>query len=184
MEQKILIIDIETSGFNYIKDVIFEIGLVELSLTSGEITILFDSLVREPHLSAKHRDAWIFQNSDMTVEAVREAPTMEEIRPIVQSIFYRYDGMTAFNRNFDFGFMRNRNFKLPKELPCPMLVSTDIIKLPNKNGYLGYKWPSAQEAWDYYFPDFPYVEKHRGADDARIEAMIVAKMYQLGQFVI
>jgi len=158
-------------------DVIFEIGIVELGLDDGNITTLFDSLIREPHLSAKHREAWIFSNSDMTPEMVRNAPKIEDVRPEAQRIFDGYEGMTAFNRNFDFGFLLHRNFKLPKPLPCPMLLSTNILKLPNKNGYPGYKWPSAQEAWNYYFPDFPYQEKHRGADDARIEAMIVYQMF-------
>lgn len=181
---KILIVDIETSGFSYQKDVIFEIGVVELDLSNGNITTLFDSLIREPHLSARHREAWIFSNSDMTAEMVRNAPKIEDVRSEAQRIFDGYEGMTAFNRNFDFGFLLNRNFKLPKPLPCPMLLSTDIIKLPNKNGYPGFKWPSAQEAWDYYFPNTPYQEKHRGADDATIEAKIIYKMYELGIFKI
>jgi DNA polymerase III epsilon subunit-like protein len=181
---KILIVDIETSGFSYQKDVIFEIGIVSLCLESGQIETLFDSCLREPHLSARHRDAWIFSNSDLTPDMIRTAPTMEDIRPKVQAIFDAYSGMTAFNRQFDFGFLRSRNFTTPKELPCPMILSTDILKLPPKKGYPGYKWPSAQEAWDYYFPDSPYKEKHRGADDARIEAGIVYEMYKRGEYQI
>lgn len=183
---KMLIVDLETSGFSYIKDVIFEIGIVSLDLSDGNITTLFDSCIREPHLSAKHRESWIFSNSDLTPDQVRSAPTMEEVRPQVQAIFsdQTYAGMTAFNRNFDFGFLRNRNFIMPKELPCPMILSTDVLKLPSKNGHSGYKWPSAQEAWDYYFPDNPYQEKHRGADDARIEAGIIYEMYKRNLFTI
>jgi DNA polymerase III epsilon subunit-like protein len=183
-QNKILIVDLETSGLSYIKDVIFEAGIVCLDLTSGHIETLFDSCIREPHLSSKHRDSWIFSNSDLTPEAIRSAPTLAEVRPTIQAIFDQYEGMTAFNSKFDFGFLRNRNFTLPKELPCPMILSTEILKLPPKNGYPGYKWPSAQEAWDYYFPDSPYKEKHRGADDARIESAIVYEMYKRGQYPI
>jgi DNA polymerase III epsilon subunit-like protein len=181
---KILVVDIETSGFSYQKDVIFEIGIVSLDLSSGEITTLFDSCGREPHLSARHRDSWIFSNSDLTPDMVRSAPTMEEIRPKVQSIFSAHSGMSAFNSKFDFGFLRNRNFVLPKELPCPMILSTEILKLPPKNGYPGFKYPSAQEAWDYYFPDSPYTEKHRGASDSIMESKIIYEMYRLGIFKV
>ena len=181
---KILVVDIETSGFSFKDDVIFEIGIVELNLADGEIQIIFDSVVKEPHLSAKHRDAWIFQNSDLTQDMVRNAPLMENVRTEIQGIFDFYNGMTAYNRKFDFGFLRNRNFSLPMELPCPMILLTDVMKLPSKNGYPGFKYPSAQEAWDYLFPESPYQEKHRGADDARIEAMIVYEMYRKGLFVI
>jgi DNA polymerase III epsilon subunit-like protein len=181
---KILVVDIESSGFSYIKDVILEIGIVSLCLKTGAIETLFDSCVREPHLSARHRNSWIFSNSDLTPDQIRSAPTMEEIRPKVQSIFSAYSGMTAFNCKFDFGFLRNRNFALPKELSCPMILSTEILKLPPKNGYPGYKWPSAQEAWDYYFPDFPYTEKHRGCADAEMEARIIYKMHTKGQYQI
>ena len=183
---KILVVDIETSGFDLVKDVIFEIGIVQLDLETGDIVKLFDEPVREPHLCGNHRDAWIFSNSDMTPEYVRNAQPLENYRNILNDIFSNegLNGMTAFNRNFDFGFLKHRKFKLPKPLPCPMLLSTDILKIKNTYGRRGYKWPSAQEAWDYYFPNEPYVEKHRGADDARIEAKIIYEMYKRGIFTI
>lgn len=185
MNKNILVIDIETSGFNHTKDVIFEIGIVSLDLESGNIKTLFDSVIREPHLSQRHRDSWIFSNSDLTPELVRDAPKVETVKDQIQEIIDSYpEGITAFNRNFDIDFLKNRGFKFLKLLPCPMLLSTDIIKLPSKNGYSDYKWPSAQEAWNFYYPETPYQEKHRGADDARIEAMIVYKMYTLGIFKI
>ena len=65
-----------------------------------------------------------------------------------------------------------------------MILSTNICKLPNKNGYSGYKWPSVEEAFQYFFPYTGYIEKHRGADDAEHEAMIVYELYKMGVFTI
>ena len=70
MEDKILVIDIETLGFREKGGSIVEVGAVSLDLETGEIQDVFNSLVREDILSARHRESseynWIFQNSDLT----------------------------------------------------------------------------------------------------------------------
>ena len=65
-----------------------------------------------------------------------------------------------------------------------MHLATELCKLPNKNGYSNYKWPSVEEAWKHFFPNVPYVEQHRGADDAKHEALIVYELYKMGVFVV
>ena len=171
--KKILILDIETTGFLG-KGSIVEIGIVELDLDTGEIKEVFESLVKEKMLTAKHRDAWIFNNSDLTVEAVRNAPGETEVFLQVQAILNKYPlGCTAFNNKFDFDFLKSRGIGI-KELPCPMILSTDICKLP---GHSGYKWPKVEEAFSHFFPDIEYTEKHRGLNDAKHEAMIVYALY-------
>ena len=179
MKNKILVLDIETTGFQNEGGLIVEIGAVEMDVQTWEINEVFSSLCREPGLTAKHRDSWIFKNSDLTVEALRQAPPFEEVAAAFQLIVNQYtNGATAFNRVFDINFLHSRGLTFPKLLPCPMLLSTDICKLPGK--FDKYKWPSVMEAYAYFFPDIPYNEKHRGADDARHEAMIVAQLIQLG----
>jgi len=44
------------------------------------------------------------------------------------------------------------------------------------------KRPSCQEAYDFFFPDKPYKEIHRGGDDSRIEALILFELIKLGKF--
>lgn len=65
-----------------------------------------------------------------------------------------------------------------------MILATDVCKLPSKNGYSSYKWPTVEEAWRHLFPSNTYNELHRGADDARHEALIVFELYQQGIFNI
>lgn len=185
---KIAVIDIETTGFLNQGGSIVEIGIVELDLKNGEIKIVYDSLCRESILTAKHKEepfGWIFRNSDLTPEMVRYARPFEEVKKEVQNVINSYPlGITAFNKRFDCDFLIDRGIEIKKELPCPMILSTSICKLPNKNGYGGYKWPKVEEAFAHFFPDIQYTELHRGADDAKHEAMIVYKLYQLGIFKI
>lgn len=185
---KILIQDIETTYFLDKGGSIIEIGIVELNLQNGEIKEIFNSLLKESILTQKHRKppfGWIFNNSDLTVEMVRNAPPAEEILPIVQTIINTYtNGCTAYNNDFDFSFLEDRGIKFPKKLPCPMKLCTPILKLKNSFHPNDYKWPSVEEAYKYFFPEIKYIEKHRGADDAKHEAEIVYKLYKMGIFKI
>ena len=182
MDNKILIIDIETTGWLTDGGSIVEIGAVELDLDTSEITEVFNSLCREKILTAKHRDAWIFHNSDLTPDMVREAPEFEKIKEPFQKIVNSYPaGATAYNRSFDISYLQDRLIAFPKLLPCPMILSTEICKLPGKYAN-SFKWPKVEEAFNYFFPDFPYNERHRAAHDALHEAMIVYKLYDIGAF--
>lgn len=179
--KKILIIDIETTGFMP-KGRIVEVGIVELNLDTGEKKILFDQVCHESGITEEEvAKSWIVEHSDLTVEAVRKSRNLVRLKPTIQLIIDSYPiGATAYNNKFDFGYLKNRGFNFPKELPCPMILSTNICKCPGKRG--GYKWPSVQEAWDFFFPNTKYIETHRGADDAFHEASIVKELYDRGVF--
>lgn len=187
MENKILILDIETTGFSHRNDCIVEIGAVELDLNNGKIKTVFDSVVSEDAFSDhEHGGAWIFKNSDLTINDVCMAPSFiyELVAERFQKVVYQYPlGATAFNNAFDFGFLEDRGIEFPVKLGCPMLISTDICKIPGMHGGHN-KWPSVEEAFSFFFPDENYVEKHRGADDAFHEAMIVYKLFQMGKFQV
>lgn len=184
---KILVLDIETTGFLKQGGSIVEIGIVDLDLDTGKIEEVFSSLLRETILTAKHRDepfGWIFKNSNLTVEEVRNAPPSKYIYDHVQKILDAYHlGCTAYNKNFDFGFLRNRGLRI-NDLPCPMILSTPICKIPNRNGRGGYKWPKVEEAYNFFFPGNNYTEQHRGPDDAKHEAQIVYALYKMGVFKV
>lgn len=180
---KILIVDIETSDFLQRGGKIVEIGIVELDLITGERNILFDELVKEPAINLGELErAWIVKNSDLKPEDVMNAESLETLRPTIQNTLDAYpEGATAFNNSFDFGFMESRGFVFPKKLACPMKLSTNVCKLPSRNGF-GYKWPKVQEAYDFFFGKTDYIEKHRGADDAFHEAQIVFELFKRGIF--
>lgn len=186
-KKEILILDIETTGFLQQGGAIVEIGIVSLDLNTGKIEEVFDSLLREDIFTRKHTEkpyGWIFDNSNLTPEDVMEALPADEVFEMVQDVLDSYPlGCTAFNKKFDFSFLQDRGLKIT-ELPCPMLLSTDVCKLLKKGHGGGYKWPKVEEAFKYFYPDVDYTEAHRGLDDARHEAMIVYALYERGIFKV
>jgi DNA polymerase-3 subunit epsilon len=180
---KILIIDIETTGF-FPEGYIVEIGMVELDTVTGEKKVIFNQLVAEENMSMHElQNSWIVNNSSLTVEEFAEkAVPLEEVKQQVQNLINAYAGVTAYNRKFDIQFLTDRGFTFPRLLPCPMLISTNICKLPKPNGWGGYKWPKVQEAYDFLFPGNTYTEEHRGADDALHEAEIVHELIKRGHY--
>ena len=179
--QKILIIDIETTGFSHTSGKIVEIGIVGLDLATGEKQILFDQVCQEYGVTLEELEAsWIVQNSSLTADEILSSKLLSDHAEEIQGILNSYEhGATAFNNVFDFGFLESRGFVFPKKLPCPMKLSTDICKIPGKYGF---KWPKVEEAHKHFFGDIGYVEQHRGADDAFHEADIVYELFKLGVF--
>lgn len=182
---KILILDIETTGFLQQGGKIVEVGIVTLNLETGERQIIFDEVCHESGITLEEVEkSWIVKNSDLTIEAIRNSQNLKKLQPQIQAILDLYPlGATAFNNAFDFGFMENRGFVFPKKLGCPMKLSTDICKIPHPT-FGGYKWPKVEEAHKFFFGDVGYIEKHRGADDAFYEAEIVLELYKRGVFKI
>ncbi|RLG93947.1 hypothetical protein DRO27_05460 [Candidatus Bathyarchaeota archaeon] len=183
-KNRILVVDIETTGFSPSGACIVEVGIVALDLESGDTEILLDTLVDEEAFDEEHHSAWIFENSDLTVGEVEEKGRHGgEVYKEVQEILDAFPlGVTAFNKSFDFRFLRDRGVNILRELECPMLLATDICKLPNLSQYGGYKWPKVEEAWAFFRPGEKYKEAHRGADDAVHEAGIIHAMYLRGDF--
>ena len=185
MENKILIIDIETTGFLKQGGKIVEIGIIELDIKNGDSRIIFDEICHERPITKEHVDkSWIVQNGYMTTEEIQHSKQLSEFATEIQGIINLYsNGSTAYNNVFDFGFLEDRGFHFPKKLPCPMILSTNICKIPKSKG-MGYKWPKVEEAYKHFFPESDYTELHRGADDAIHEAEIVFKLIEMDVFKV
>ncbi len=175
----VIVVDCETTGLDPHYDLILEIGIVELDLMTGETKVLFNSVVREPMFGEEHKYSWIFENSDLNFDEVMNAPLLDEVLPEIQAIFKRCS-VTAYNKSFDLGFLKSRGIDVPNELPCIMKTATNILRIPFLRGNKKYKWPNCQESFEYFFPATDYIEKHRAADDATHEAMILYEIFQRG----
>lgn len=181
---KILVIDIETTGFLRQGGKIVEIGIVELCLATGSKQIIYDKVINPEQDLEKITKSWIVESGYMQPEEILNGVLFHEIKDELQAIINNYpEGATAYNRDFDVNFLENYGINFIKKLPCPMVKSTNICKLKNTNGYSGYKWPKAEEAYRYFYPDQEYVEKHRGADDAIHEAGIILALHKLNKFI-
>lgn len=164
---KILVIDIETTGLYYDDSFIVEIAAVELNLKNGKIKKKFNYLICEDGCFIDS-ESWIFENSDLKYEDVMDkGKSIEKIRKKLQRLLSKYI-CTAYNKNFDFGFLRDRGFVIENEYLDPMIVLVDVLKIPFESGY---KWPSVQEVIDYIGMDV--IEEHRALSDAKVEANII-----------
>jgi DNA polymerase III epsilon subunit-like protein len=165
----IIVLDLETTGLNYEYNMICEIGICFLNLKSGEIDPIFNIICKERDAFDRH--AWIFYNSSLKAIDVSNGPYLEEFRTELQEILNLGYPVTAYNQDFDFTFLSYRNFNIPNRFWDAMLKLTNIMKL--YHSYYGYKFPSVQEAWYYFFPDEKKIEPHRALDDAMMEARII-----------
>ena len=76
--RKILIIDIETTGFLNKGGRIVEVGIVELDLDNGEKKILFDEVCWEKGITKEECDSsWIVENSTLTTEDIRASKSLK-----------------------------------------------------------------------------------------------------------
>ena len=184
---KIAIVDIETTGFQNQGGLIVEVGVVGLDLESGNITDEFGAIVKENDFGAMHRNRpyrWVFQNSDLKYQDVLLAQDLTKKMPEIQDVLDKYPlGATAYNKQFDFGFLKSRGLRI-NELPCIMLSAAPVVDLPPNPGFSDAKWPKVGEAWKYFFPTVEYKEAHRALDDARHEALIAYELYRLRKFKI
>ncbi|RLI61496.1 MAG: hypothetical protein DRO88_12950 [Promethearchaeia archaeon] len=167
-EDEVMIIDLETTGFFPFKDLIVEIGIVQLDLNSGKRDHIMNELVieSEKRLSQK-RNSWIFKNSDLTYEELLEKGiSLSEISSKLSDLF-RSNKFTGFYSEFDFTFLEARGFKIDK--------AADIMYLSRKylNIYYGIdKYPSVEECMKRILKDYSK-EPHRAIKDAEIEAKIL-----------
>jgi DNA polymerase-3 subunit epsilon len=175
---KIIVLDIETTGFNRFTDAIVEVGMVLVDTNTKEIKHIFDKVVKDKLFNeVKHKDAWIFSNSTLKLDDVIKAKPLEFYREEIQGLLDKYP-ITAFNMKFDSGFMDSHKFKF-KLTKCLMESSKPYNKNKDKRG--GQKTPSVPEIYAQFFPEESYDEEHRGCDDAYHEGKILLKLVELKQ---
>jgi len=181
MTSKIAVIDIETTDLKPEHGFIVEIGIVALTLGDGSCTPLFSSLIKEDGFDEHSRGAWIFRHSDIKFDDVLRAPSFNELKNEIQAILDQYF-VTAYNKLFDFGFLRSRGLRITKELPDIMKAAQNACKILLRRGK--YKLPNVQEAWNILHPNNKYIEAHRAIDDAVHEAQILYEMYRQNKYKI
>lgn len=178
---KIIVVDIETTGFLHDGGRIVELGAVSLDLDTGLREVVYDKIFNPGLEREELEKSWIVSNGYMDADSIIAGVQFDDERAAIQTLIDSHDGVTAFNRNFDIPFLESYGITFPKLVPCPMLLSTPICKLPGRRG--GFKWPKAEEAYKHFFPESDYIEKHRGADDAMHEAEIIYAMHKNGQYL-
>ena len=179
---KILVVDLETTGFLAQGGKIVECGIVSLDLASGLIEVIYDKVFNPGLTDDELNASWIVKNGYMTIDEIKSGCSIgDEIEAIQHIINSNDNGLTAYNRGFDIPFMESVGLKFNKLLPCPMIACTDICRIPGSRG--GFKWPKFEEAYFHFFPESGYNEQHRAKDDASHEAMLIHKLFKSGLFL-
>lgn len=182
MKDEILVLDIEATDVNVKTALLLELGIVVLNTKTGEIREVFSATFKDPKLTRKHHKAWIFSNSSMTVDEIRESKDVEFYRDEIQAIFTEFSGrITAWNRPYDSTILERYGFDLGEEMGDPMRISTDYFKIPS-NGRGSYKWPKVIEAYPIMTGEENYDEAHRGLQDAKDEARVIFELIKAGVY--
>ncbi len=188
--KNIFIIDTETSGLNgYPVDIIFEIGICELKIDTGEIIPIYDQIIgyEESQLSDNQKNAWIFENSTLSLDQIinsnkKPEKVAIEVRQLVDQKYVAF-----YNLDYDHEkFMKYEPYLLEDGnncllLPCIMKELTPICKIKNQFRP-GYKWPKLDEAQDILFnekeiEEFKYkLDRHRAISDAYVSAKLLFKL--------
>ncbi len=176
---KLLVIDIETTGLDVETDAIVEIGAALADTDTKEIEVVFDKIIKdETWKPAIHKNAWIFQNSDLKPEQIESAPTLKEVFDELQELITKYDTV-AFNLKFDERFLTKRGFVFNKS-KCLMEAVKNYVVFKNETGRS--VKPSVEEIYNHFLvgkDEAKYVESHRAANDAVDEAKIMFHMIKL-----
>ena len=188
----ILVLDTETTGLiGAPKDLVVDIGICEVSLKDGTVEDLYSSILGyevdewDDYLS----EAWIFQNTDLTLEMVAEAPPA---RKVIQDVRRILKGrlVTSYNVDYDMGKFL---YQEPWDLRGTFIQCTDIMKAATAVC----KLPSLINGQDYRFPKLDYAyskltegdpagidgkQDHRALSDARMASHLMIAMYRNGDY--
>lgn len=175
---KILVVDLETTGFFANSDLIVEIGIVLVNTETKKIELVFDHVVKDSRFNPiRHKDSWVFKNTTLKVSDVEKAQPISTYTKELQDLFDQYP-MTAYNKRFDVSFLTAAGFKL-NDIKCLMQTSKQYSNAKNKNG--GKKVPSMEEIYNQFFmtEGQVYVEQHRAGADAMDEAKLLLHLVDL-----
>lgn len=175
---KLLVVDIETTGFYVNSDAIVEIGITLVDTKTKEVRLVFDNVIKHGKFNEKkHKNSWIFKNTTLTVEDFLKANSLNSYYVELQGWFDLYP-MTAYNKSFDIRFLKAAGFKM-KDTKCLMKTAKQYSTARNKSG--GLKVPSVEEIYNQFFMDKGqvYVEEHRAGADAIDESKILLHMVDL-----
>lgn len=190
---EIYVIDTETTGLDGApKDVVVDIGICLVDVKRGDVKDVYSSIVGYDTSTwdETQKKAWIFENTDLSLEMVRGAPSFEKVRNDVYEIL-KGKKVTSYNIPFD---MDKFLFRKPWELRgtftlCTdiMKAATDVCKLPSQFYGVKYRFPKLDHAYKTVLDSDPAnigdKQSHRALSDARMASYVMIGMYNHGDYL-
>jgi len=190
LDQTIYVLDTETTGLNgYPSDLVVDIAICRVDPKRGTVDNVYSSVVgyKTEDWPEETKNAWIFLNTDLTVDAVSEAPDAKKVAADVANIL-KGRNVTAFNKDFDLNrFLYHPPWNLHNvimEADCIMLASKDVCRIEGLYG--DYKWPKLEEAYSMIVKGDPAdirgTQTHRALSDAVMASYVLIEMYRNRQY--
>lgn len=185
---EIYVIDTETTGLEGApKDLVVDVGITKVSLSKGTVEDVFGSVLGydTDQWDDYHRDAWIFQNTDMTLDMVSEAPPAMEVIEKVRKIL-KGKVVTAYNIAYDMDkFLYHEPWNMRGHFTtCSdiMIAAMHVCKLPSQYYGRQYRFPKLDYAYKTITEDDPAgigeEQDHRALSDARMASHLMIQMYR------
>ena len=190
MKPDIYVLDTETTGLRgHPYDHVVDIAICRVSLRDGNVESVFSSVVGHDISTWDQttRKAWIFENTDLSLDMVSDAPPIETIVENVRKLLCN-QYVTSFNVDFDFRkflFQPPWNLEHAIELtPCIMKASMPICAIPGT--YDKYKYPKLKEAYEMIVPGDPAGiegnQTHRALSDTIMASHILIALDRAGKY--
>jgi len=187
---EVFVVDTETTGLDGApRDKIVDIAICKVTLGNNKVEEIYSSVVGHD-VSAWNetlRRSWIFENTDLTLEMVADAPPERDVIRDVTGILGGKN-VTTFNIAFDLDkFLHRGPWSLKgRFIPfrCIMLASRDVCKLPGL--YEEYKWPKLEEAYRMIVSGDPAgisgKQSHRALSDAVMASHVLLELHRTGNY--
>lgn len=189
---EIYVLDTETTGLEGApKDLVVDVGICRVSLRRGTVEDVYSSVLGYDVDSWDdyHRNAWIFENTDMTLEMVAEAPPAMDVIEDVRRIL-RNKTVTAYNIAYDLDkFLFREPWDMKGEFTlCNdiMLAATPVCKVPSEYYGRKYRFPKLDVAYSKIVEGDPAgihgTQNHRALSDAQMASYVMIQMFRDGNY--
>ena len=186
----IYVLDTETTGLKgHPYDHVVDIAVCLVSLDEGIVEPVYSSVVGYDTSAwdKATRQAWIFENTDMSLGMVQAAPPIMDVVSDLRSLL-QGQYVTSFNVDFDFQkFLFFTPWNLERYIHptrCIMKAAMPICAIPGF--YDKYKFPKLQEAYDMIVTGDPAGiagnQTHRALSDAVMASHLLIALDRMGKY--
>jgi len=185
---EIYVLDTDTTGLKgHPQDVIVDIAVCRVDLDKGTVDPVYSSVVGydTSEWNEYRRNAWIFENTDMTLDMVDAAPPVQEVVADIRKLL-RGKKVTSYNTEYDMGkFLYHEPWKMKDlfiECTDIMKAATPICKVPSQYYGRQYQYPKLDLAYEKIVEGDPAgikgVQEHRAMSDAKVASHILVQLFR------
>lgn len=140
----VIVLDTETTGLDPMTDELLSIAIID-----GNGTKLFDSLLH-PYRTKSWPKAQKINR--ISPAMVRDAPSVYQVRRMVDSILSRARVIVGYNVGFDCGFLARSGFSVPVVNWCDVMEDfVDVLDVTSGSGHRWQKLTTCAEHYGYTF---------------------------------